>query len=341
MLKRLLIAIPFLALYSCVKDKPNTPAPTSVQLSGAKKVYVVNEGNFMNANASVSLYDPGNGAVIDNFYQNQNNSAIGDVAQSLTYFNSNFYLVVNNSNKIIVCDNQFKQKASISGLTSPRYLLPVTYSKAYISDLYSNNLKVVNLNTNVVTTTINCPGWTEEMVLIYNKAFVTNKKRNYVYVINTLTDAITDSINVGPNAGEIEIDKNDKIWVLSAGNATASVAPSLKRIDPITNVVEKSLDFTLTDSPGNLCINKTKDTLYYLNKGIYNFFINGNLSATALVTQGSKNFYGLGVNPNDYTIYASDALDYIQKSNIYIFDVNGTQKTFFKAGINANSFYFE
>lgn len=341
MYKYLLIIPLALSLFSCVKDKPVTQASSAISLSGSKKVYIVNEGNFMNSNASVSLYDPGSLAVIDNYYQNQNNSAVGDVAQSLLYFNSNYYLVVNNSNKILVCDNQFKLKNTIAGFTSPRYILPVTYSKAYVSDLYSNNIKVVNLNTGSVTATIACPGWTEEMVLIYNKAFVTNKKRNYVYVINTLTDLITDSINVGPNAGEIDIDKNDKIWVLSSGNSTASIAPSFTQINPINHFIEKSMTMGLSDTPGSLCMNKTKDTLYYLNKGVFRLSINDVVPSSPLVAQGSKNFYGLGVNPNDYSIYVSDALDYIQKSNVYVFDGNGNQKTVFKAGINANSFYFE
>lgn len=328
---------------SCVKDKPANPVQPQVQLSGNKKVYVVNEGNFMVGNASVSLFDPGSSQVIENFYQSQNSSSfLGDVAQSLSRFNSLFYVVVNNSNKIVVCDEQFKFKASINGFTSPRYILPVSNSKAYVSDLYANKVYIVNLNSNAITGTIPCPGWTENMALAYNKAFVTNRKRNYTYVINASNDIKNDSINVGPGAGDITVDKNDKVWILSAGDKTASIVPTLKKIDPLTHVIETNLDFTLNDSPGNLCINKTKDTLYFLNGGIFRLAINAlSVPAVPLIEKGSKTFYGLGINPNDYTIYASDALDYIQKANIYIFDVLGNQKHTFKAGINASSFYFE
>ncbi|MGZ3921989.1 MAG: hypothetical protein ACXVC7_16935, partial [Bacteroidia bacterium] len=63
--------------------------------------------------------------------------------------------------------------------------------------------------------------------------------------------------------------------------------------------------------------------------------------SSPLIPKGSHTYYGLGINPNDFTIYASDALDYIQRSNIYIFDAAGNEKSFFKAGINSNSFYFE
>ncbi|MBA3665607.1 MAG: hypothetical protein H0W61_15585 [Bacteroidetes bacterium] len=336
----------FLAIvlfYSCVKDKPNSAINTQVQLSGSKKVYVVNEGNFMAGNSTISLYDPGSGQVIEKYYQGQNNSAaLGDVAQSLIFYNSGFYLVVNNSAKIVVCDEQMKYKATVTGFTSPRYILPVSNSKAYVSDLYANKLFVVNLNSNSITTSIPCPGWTEKMVLSYNKVFVTNIKRNYVYVINPANDIKTDSINVGPAAGDIVVDKNDKVWVLSAGNNTAAIVPSLNKIDPLTNQVESTLNFALTDTPGSLCLNKTKDTLYFLNGGIFRMPISASsLPATPLIQKGNRTYYGLGINRNDYTIYASDALDYIQRSNVYIFDASGNEKTFFKAGINANSFYFE
>ncbi len=327
---------------ACVKDKPNTTIAPSVQLSNNKKVYVVNEGVYPTGTAEVSLYDPSNGAVIEKFYNSQNNEAVGDVAQNLISYNHKFYLVVNNSNKIIVCNEQFKKIAQINALNSPRYILPITNSKAYVSDLYANAISIVDLNTNTITGSIPCSGWTEKMVLSYNKAFVTNMKRNYVYVINTITNIKTDSILVGSNAGSVVIDRNDKIWVLSAGTQSAGIAGSLKKINPVTNSVESDFVFSTGDSPNNLCLNKTKDTLYFLNKGIYKMPINATaIPNAAIIDNGNKNFYGLGINPNDFTIYVSDALDYIQKSNVYIFDANGNQKSFFKAGINANGFYFE
>jgi hypothetical protein len=328
-------------LSSCVKDKPNSSVQPQVQLTNSKKVYIINEGPFQTGNGSVSLYDPENGDVIENFYQTQNHADVGNVAQSLNYFNGSYYIVINNSNKIIVCNDQFKKTAQISGLTSPRFILPVTNQKAYVSDLYANAVSVIDLNLNTKISSIPFNGETECMVLIYNKAFVTDPYTNYVYIINTITDAKTDSILVGKGAASIVIDKNDKVWVLGSGESP-NTAGKLTRINAITGTVEVSMTFSTADLPGNLCLNKTKDTLYFLNNGIFRMSISDNaLPATAFVAKGSRNFYGLGVNPNDYTIYAADALDYVQKSNIYIFNSNGSQKTVFKAGLISNGFYFE
>jgi hypothetical protein len=343
MIKNILVIALALSFTACVKDKPVIDRSGSVQLSNSKKVYVINEGNYMVGNSSVSLYDPGSSQVIEKFYQDQNNGvALGDVAQSLENINSQFYVVVNNSSRIAVCNEQFKLKSVINGFNSPRYILPVSNSKAYVSDLYSNKIHVVNLNTNTISGYIACPGWTEQMAMVYNKVFVTNVKRNYLYVINAINDNKTDSINVGPGAANIVTDKNDKLWVLSSGSQTAGIAPSLKKIDPLTQQVESSFDFAPGELPGSLCFNRTKDTLYYLNAGIFKMDINaGSLPSAPFIPKENRTYYGLGINPNDFAIYASDALDYIQRSNIYVFDAAGHEKSFFKAGINSNGFYFE
>jgi YVTN family beta-propeller protein len=329
-------------LLSCVKDKPPVNQPVTVQLSSSGKVYIVNEGKFMSGDAAVSLYDPGTGQVVENYYQSQNNAALGDIAESMNYFNSGYYIVVNNSNKIMICDGQLKFKAAISGLSSPRYILPVSNSKAYVSDLYSNSISIVSLNTNSVTGAIPCPGWTERMVMLYNKVYVTNMYRNYAYVINAANDSKIDSINVGPNAGSIVVDKNDNIWVLSAGDQSKNINGTLNRYNTALGQVDKVLVFSNGDSPFSLCLNKTKDTLYYLNNGVFRISINDNfLPGSAFIAKNGRTFYGLGINPSDYNIYVSDAIDYISKSSIYIYSPSGAEKSSFKAGINANSFYFE
>lgn len=341
---RVLVFFIFLFVFctSCVKDKPQNGIQPAVQLTNNKKVYVINEGNYGSGNSSVSLFDPANGQIIEDFFKSQNNILLGDVTQSTCFFNSNFYIVVNNSGKVVVCNSLFKKTGQISGLLSPRYVLPITNKKAYISDLYANAISVVDLNINTKTGSIPCNGWTEQMVLIYNKAFVTNIKTNYVYVINTLEDKITDSIFVGKNASSLVLDNSDKLWVLSSGEKSSSVTGKLTKINTLNNAIELTLNFNINDSPNHLCLNKTKDTLYYLNGGVYRILVNNPvLQTNPLILKSNANFYGLGINPNDYNLYISDALDYISKSVIYIYDVNGNEKRHFNAGLISNGFYFE
>ncbi len=339
-------ALCLLLFSSCVKDTPPEPTTTVTSINSNNKVYIINEGQFnlVPGNSNISLYDATTGTVIENFYSQQNSNAIlGDVCQSMTKYNNNYYIVVNNSHKIEVTSGyDLKQTATISGFNSPRYILPITYSKAYVSDLYASTIQIVDLNTNTIIGSIPSYSNTEKMALIYNKAFVTCSSNNYCYVINTITDMVTDSINVGKGASSIIVDKNSKVWVLASGSSSASQVGKLVRINPVTLQIELNLAFTSADSPKQLCINKTHDTLYYLNKGICQFpIINGALPASPLVNQDSKIYYGLGVNPIDYNIYVSDAIDYVQKSMIEIYSVNGSFKKSFHAGYISNGFVFE
>lgn len=329
---------------SCVKDKPQEPSVTTVTMHSDNRVLVVNEGNFGWGVGTVSLYDPVSGSVVEDYYKQQNNNTtLGNVCQSIIKHHDNYYVVMNNANKIVVTSaSGFVRKATITGFRSPRYILPVTYGKAYVSDLYQHSIQVVDLNANVISGTISCPAGTEEMALIYHKAFVTNTNTNYCYVINTTTDQITDSIFIGGGGTSVLVDKMSKIWVLTNGNTTASQAAKLIRINPINLQIELSLSFPIGDSPTTLTINKTRDTLYYLNKGVNRFIINQHqLPVSPLIAQGAKKYYGLGVNPKTYQIYVSDAIDYVQKSKIEIYDVNGNLMSGFRAGIISNSFYFE
>lgn len=333
-----------LLLQACIKDKPAEPQKTSVTINPGNTVFVVDEGGFGHSNATVSLYDPaGNSVAIDYYGQQNNNLVLGDVCQSMLRYNGHYYLVLNNSHKIVVVGAaDFKNQALITGFNSPRYMLPVTNHKAYVSDYYSNSIQVVDLNTNAITASIPCGGVTEEMALIYNKAFVTSPSGSYTYVINTVTNHIDDSVQVGPGAASLAFDKNDKLWVLASGTGTASVGARLSRIDPVSQQVEASFSFNAGDSPWRLCLNKTKDTLYYLNDGVYQMPVTSvQLPAQPWVSQGTMNFYGLGVNPNDYHVYVSDAVDYSQQSVIMVYDVNGSLKTSFHAGIISNGFVFE
>jgi YVTN family beta-propeller protein len=335
----LFVAILFTA---CRKDKPPVPATGDVTI-GSGGVYITNEGNFQFGNASVSYYDVASGNSIADLYQPANGVSLGDVCQSMYIFNDKAYLVLNNSNKITVVDPEtFVTSATITGFTSPRYFLPVSNSKAYVTDFVANSISIVDLTTNAITGTIPCQGWTEELTLSYGNAFVTNYNTNKVYVINTATDLIVDSISVSYGGNCIREDRNGKLWVSCAGNQSNNSFPGLYKINPITMQVEQSFIFSsYTDSPWRLRMNGTNDTLYFLNNGVYRMAITDfTLPITAFISQGSRNFYGLGIDPSSGIVYVADAVDYVQRGVIYRFNSLGTVLNTFQAGIIPGDFYF-
>jgi DNA-binding beta-propeller fold protein YncE len=333
----------YFLFFSCRKDIPVSKDEPAVIIKNDNGVYITNEGNFQFGNAKVSYYDIANEIVIEDIFQQINNRPLGDVCQSLCVFNDKIYIVVNNSGKIEVVDKKnFKSTGTISNLKSPRYFLPVSNNKAYVTDLYANAISIVDLNTNIKIGDIPCSGWTEELVLSYGKAFVTNMFRDKIYIVNTATDIIEDSIQVGYASNSLREDKNGMIWVLCSGSYQKNRPSSLHKINPITKKVELTMIFNdNSDNPFKLNINFTKDTLYYINNGIFRLPITStSIPSSPFIDKGNSNFYAVGIEPYTGIIYIADAIDYIQRGVIYRYKPDGTLINSFKAGIIPGNFYF-
>ncbi|HIF14066.1 MAG TPA: DUF5074 domain-containing protein [Bacteroidetes bacterium] len=330
-------------LLSCKKDKPveNNTGLTNTELN--KGVFICNEGNFMSGNAQLSFYNVSNDSVIQNLYEAANNSKLGDILNSMCFFSSKAYLIINNSQKIIVADSiLFNKTAEISGFTSPRFFLSVNNSKAYVTDLFADEVSVVDLGLNVISKTIPLKGWTEALLLTEDKLFVTNRASDKLFIIDAITDMLTDSIQIGYGANSIQKDIDGKVWVLCEGNLTDNIYASLYRIDPVNMQVEQSLQFDqLSDAPSSLKISGSLDTLYFINEHLYQMKITEvSLPSQYFISGNNKTFYGIGVDPKNGDIYISDVIDYVQRGRIYRYSNDGTLKRSFLAGIIPGNIYF-
>jgi hypothetical protein len=331
-----------LSFGACRKDQPST---ITTQINNSSSgVYISNEGNFQFGNASVGFYNSNDQSYANDLFKSANNRPLGDVCQSMYFFNNKIYITVNNSNKIeVVNPTTFSSIATITGLQSPRYFLPVSIQKAYVTDYTANAISVIDLNSNALIKKIPCKGWTEELIASNGKIYVTNKNGKALYIIDPLSDLIIDSIQIGYGANSIQLDRYNRLWVLTNGNAQNNELASLSQINTSNDSVLKTFNFNSTnEQPWRLKINGSSDTLYYLNNGVYALPINATqLNKQALIPENSRLFYGLGIDPFSNTIYVSDAIDYVQKGIIYRFQNNGQLISSFKAGIIPNDFYFK
>lgn len=348
MRKILLIAIAILAMFtSCKKSSNNDPDKNDLP----KGVYIVNQGSFNNANASLSYFETANGILHKSLFEQVNKVTLGDVAQSIYIHGSEAWIVVNNSGLIYSIDKATAEyKGKISGLTSPRHMLFINDQKAYVSDLYSQSIAIVNPLTYEVTGEISVKRTTEEMVFTGNKAYVANWSaygqelmNDVVLVIDTQTDALTDTIEVGIEPNSLLLDKNDNIWVLCSGGYLNDELPSLWKIDPQTDEVVSKFDFPVLESnPIGLKINGTGDQLYFINSGIYKMSIDDEqLPETPFISQdGDMAFSCLGIDPENGDIYAGNPLDYQSDGIVYHFSASGTLLDELNAGIAPGAFGF-
>lgn len=338
----LLPLLGLLALLACRKDTPGEPEPQPVPTGSGSAVWITNEGNFQWGNAQVSWYDPATGSAVEDLYAPANGTGLGDVCQSMVLHGGKGYLVVNNSGKVEVVDPEsFISQGSITGLTSPRYILPVGNGKAYVTDLYAGAIAVVDLATLTITGSMACAGWTEEMALLEGEVFITNKSKGRLYVADPATDAIVDSISVSLGGNSLRADAAGKLWLACSGGG--GTAPALYRIAPASRTVEAVLPFpSAQDSPWRLSINGGLDTLYWLNGGVWRMPVgSGTLPASPFIAAEGRNLYGLGVDPANGTVYLSDASDYVQRGTIYRYRADGTELGHFLAGIVPGCFCFQ
>ncbi len=316
----------------------------------AKGVFIISEGNFTWGNGIVSFYNFNTHAIANDIFYAVNKRPLGDVPISMQQMNNLIYIVVNNSGKIeAVSPFDFTSVKTITGMTSPRFIQQINANKAYVSDLRSPVINILNLQTNTITGQINTIKSTDRMLLYNNLVFVCNWSQYYVHqnnntvqVINTNTDKLIDSIVVGKEPNSMVLDKNNKLWVLCSGGYYNEEIPSLICINPNTHSVEKTLLFANKYlSPTSLDINTTKDTLYCVSNDIYKMSINETaIPSIPFIKKGTRLFYSLAVSPSTNEIFISDAIDYTQNGFVFRYNSNGNVLDSVRAGITPSWFSF-
>ena len=295
-------------------------------------VFVLHEGNFNGGNATLSFYDKNTSMMSNGVFTAVNTIPLGDVAQSMEIRDGKGYIVVNNSGKVEVVNlSDLSSAGTITGFSSPRYITFISDSKAYVSDLFSGTVSSFNPQTLAVSGGVNISGQVEQMVYVGGNVIAAGSGANKVYKINPATDALSDSVDVGVGPSNLVVDANGKVWVLTNGGFGTEV-PKLVRLNPADFSVELTLDFPSTDNyPGNLEIDGSGTSLYYVDGQVYKMSI-GDVSlpsapfATAIA-------YKCGIDPIDGHVYISDAGDFNSNGSVYRYQADGTPVDTFAVGV--------
>lgn len=340
-------------LVSCHVDEP---VPENEVPGKRKGVFIANEGNFMYGNASLSFYEPASKKVFNQLYYTRNNVPLGDVAQFLAMRGDQIFIVVNNSGKIVVADQYtLEHKGVIKGLSSPRAIHFVNDKKAYVSDMKSGVITVINPGTLQVISTIstnggkgNAPGKaTENFVQVGTQVFVSCwVSGNQLLVIDSARDVVTDSIDVPFQPNKMVVDRNGKIWLQTDGEYSVSnpdpEKPALVKIDPATKKVEKIWHLEASGAfITDIRLNPSRDSIYFLAGGLYKMSVTSNqLPHEVFLPAEGRYYYSLGVDPVSGEIYLADPLDYSQNGVIYRYSPSGILLDSFTVGICPGEYLF-
>ncbi|HWB64125.1 MAG TPA: DUF5074 domain-containing protein [Chitinophagales bacterium] len=344
---RVLYIIPLLAfaIAGCHKEEQHTDAPAT------NGVYITSEGNFNFGNAEVSFYNPAVQTVSNNLFSGVNGYALGDVAQSMYIKDSLGFIVVNNSQKVEVVKIPSLQhvRTIVIANASPRYFLPVNDSIAYVTELYAGKIHVINYQTGVLVKDITgVSAWTEHMlfaggiVVVEERSLSSNASHQAsIITLNPVTNSFVQRYSfAGSNLNGIVKDNQGRLWLAIEVDSAHAVPASLCCLKNDFSV-NKKIDFATGHHPSNLCINGNGTMLYFFDDGISRLSVNDSVAPSAFfVAQNNRNFYGLGIDPVSGDVYVSDALDYVQKSQIYRYHPDGDLVQSFAAGIISGNFAF-
>ncbi|MDG4946532.1 T9SS type A sorting domain-containing protein [Weeksellaceae bacterium KMM 9713] len=303
-------------------------------------VLISNEGNFGSPNADVSYIDQDTYEISNNIYQAVNNEPLGDVLQHVRIHGDKAYLVMNNSNKIVVVDRASFEKIDVitEQISLPRFI-GFANDKLFVSNSSGRYVSIYNEADRSFITKIEQLGSVNNVEVAGNYVFVQQGNwgsGNSVAVIDATTNTLNSILEVDEGINGI-ISNGDFLYTLSS-TANGTV---INKID----ATDLSLAATIIaeDITGAGKIAYSDGNLYFIGNSTDIFSVEDNLmSEPSLVTSVPDNawstLYGFGV-VDDY-ILTSDSNGFTQASIIRAYSKEtGSLVATFNAGIGSNGFY--
>ncbi|TXC75594.1 YncE family protein [Luteibaculum oceani] len=322
--------------FSCKSENPNSNETTGfLNHNFLDGLWVANEGNFTFGNASLSHVKLDSN-VINDAFQKVNGLPVGDVLQSVNVIGDYLFLVVNNSGKIHVCDKTtLKLVKTITGFVSPRYIAKYNQDFALVSDLYSENITVVNLNTLEKDGEIHGSQSSEKLLvdgdLIFTNTWVgSNTLRKIKWTPDGPKEIWYSYFPTSP----IDIAYvQDKIWV--ACQAEEGTGGSLAIIEPKQNrwmTIDTIIQFSNPEaSPNHLTFLPSKNKLAFISSsnptdisndgGVFTIDpVSLEISEIPIVPKGQRLFYSMEWSEERGLLYLTDAKDYLSPGELLVYN---------------------
>ncbi len=158
--------------------------------------------------------------------------------------------------------------------TTPKQIALIPPSKAYVTGLYANEIKVVDLNRRSIVKRIPCGPMPDGITILNGKAYVANSAyvkepgtwnvsyddESNVTVIDLKTDTVLKTIPMPINTSGITNDGESKVIAVSAGVGgwivPGGIPGAVVFIDTVTDEIEKTIE--LETGAGGPTINSMK-----------------------------------------------------------------------------------
>lgn len=336
-------ALSVLFLVSCSKsDDPFVEGKPKYNYSNG--ILFVNEGNFGLSNASIGFSNFDYSNVKSNIYNNAERT-IGDVAQSMGFFEDKAFIVVNNSDKIeVVHRYSFENIATITEhINHPRYTA-TSNGKLYVTNAESQSVTIYDLKNFEFLKEIKLNSPVEYIVAERNKVYVQQAaygEGNQLAVIDNESDEVIKTLEFQDSLQGL-VAHAGFIYVISSIDSRSN----FYKINASDDTIH--IEFTSTKVPNARHLTLDDNLLYFTsNNNIHTWETTAtNVNYTPIFsiknTGGYGFMYGFGVI--DHKVIISEAGDFTSPSQIsvYAFDNYEGQwllKHSFKGEIGTSAFY--
>lgn len=337
-------ALMLAALASCQGGNEVEETTPAVVPDGT--LYVVCEGNYGAGNGSISLYNPDTKTVVNAAFEAANGMKLGENPQVMKIHGGLGYIVVTGSQAVFVVNpTTLKEVGRITELTSPRDILFAGDNKAYVTNLYSNQIDIVDLTSRKVVGKVNTKVTLSAQLYAPDHYVYTNcyGYSNNILKIDPATDAVVATLEVGVQANSVVMDKNNKLWVMTTGGYQGSPfgyeRSGIYRVDPNSFAIEQSYLFALGDYPSEIRINEAADRLYWVNGSVWAMDVTATaLPGQPLIKSAGTYFYDVTVAPKSGEVYVADAIDFTQPGCVIRYTKEGSELDRFTVGVAPGSF---
>ncbi len=336
---RLLILLSLTVLFLTSCDDPTaTKDKTTVSLNG---VFLLNEGQFLQSNGSLSFYDPEADSVQNNIFSAVNDRGLGDVVNDMLIVDSLAFIVVNNSNTIEVMSiNTWKSKGTIPAgdYAAPYNIAQAAPGKIYISNLYGNSVSVLSIADLSIEKTIAVGENPEGIAIAGDYAFVANSGFGYgktVSVIDISKDEVKTTVNVGDNPQAVAVDLTGRVHVLCSGSYKDWSNPDDDTDGAVYVIDAKGLNvldsLTIAGHPSRLVMDD-KGNGYFKNGAVVQYDQRTlKVKNETFIDNGS--IYNFNYDPVSERFYGTDAKDFTQNGELLIYDQSGSLLKQFTVGV--------
>ncbi len=309
-------------LAACHKDLGPQSVSGNQVVPDSNAVIIVNEGNFQWGNASLGQYNPDLDLYEDGLFRETNAEALGDVIQEAHKIGDRYYLVMNGSNELIICDSEWEVQKRVAGQSAP-YRLYFWQGKICLSDYYQSKLWFLDLEGKLLSekpisgAPQSLLTWRGNLILAHQRKLESLKDENSSSQIIWTSDADISAV----------LNFNNELFIAAADGQL------WRWSHPDSSLV---LVDSLTIESGSLV--DAEDAFYsYDGDSIYRHSAGRQYKAQPLSAVTCENYYGLDYHQKSQCLYLFDAQQYIAPHRVRrISAANGQILNDFEAGALPN-----